>query len=165
MEAKYEYRRNLPHYQPDDKIFFVTFCTHQRWTLPERVRGLVVDTCVFGHGKLFRLFAVVVMPDHVHLALAPLKAPDGPTSMIKILQTIKSTSAHRINKALKLKGRVWQEESFDRALRNEESLDEKLLYMMANPVRAGLVRNPLDYPWLWRECDLRTGEDARASTV
>ena len=62
------------------------------------------------------------------------------------MQAIKGASAHGINKLLNRRGKVWQEESFDRALRKEEQFEEKVYYMLENPVRAGLVSNPLDYP-------------------
>ncbi|MGO8985110.1 MAG: transposase [Terriglobales bacterium] len=146
----YEYRRRLPHLQPDFKIIFVMFCTYLRWTLPPTARTIVVDTCLAGDGLKFNLWGLVVMPDHVHLAFTPIYLPQGPVPIAEIMQAIKGTSAHRINKLLSRRGRVWQEESFDRALRNEEHLTEKLYYMLGNPVRAALVVNPLDYPWLWR---------------
>jgi putative transposase len=146
----YEYRRRLPHFQPDFKIIFITFCTYLRWTLPADARTIVVDTCVAGNGLKFDLFGLVVMPDHVHLALVPFCGSEGPIPMAEIMQAIKGTSAQRINKLLNRRGRVWQEESFDRALRTEEQVQEKLFYMLENPVRAGLVSNPLGYPWIWR---------------
>jgi len=90
------------------------------------------------------------MPDHVHLALVPLCLSRGPVPIAEITQAIKGASARRINKLLNRRGRVWQEESFDRALRKEEQFQEKLYYMLENPVRAGLAGNPLDYPWIWR---------------
>jgi putative transposase len=151
MHQKYEYRRRLPHYQPDDKIFFITFCTHRRWKLPPRARDIVLQTCRRGDGLLFELLGVVVMPDHVHLALVPLSGSEGTVSLPRIMQAIKGSSAHAINKDLGLHGPVWQQESFDRALRREEQFQEKLDYMIGNPVRAGLVRDPLAYPWLWRK--------------
>jgi hypothetical protein len=77
--------------------------------------------------------------------------------MAEIMQAIKGASAHRINKFLNRRGIVWQEESFDRALRKEEHVQEKLFYMLENPVRAGLVRNPLDYPWIWRRVSTTVG--------
>ena len=80
------------------------------------------------------MHAVVVMPDHVHLLLEPLSDAEGPISIPEIMQAVKSTSAHRINKLLKRSGPVWQEESFDRALRSEQSADEAIIYMMGNPV-------------------------------
>jgi REP element-mobilizing transposase RayT len=103
-----------------------------------------------GNGLKFDLYGVVVMPDHVHLALTALARPEGTIPLADILQTIKGASAHRINRLMGRRGRVWQEESFDRALRREEQFEAKLWYMLGNPVRAGLVSNPLDYPWLWR---------------
>jgi REP element-mobilizing transposase RayT len=159
MNRKYEYRRKRPHYQPNYKVFFITFSTYGRWILPEPVRGIVIDTCLAGNGKKFRLYGLVVMPDHVHLVLAPLADANGPVSIAEIMQVIKGASAHRINRALSRKGKVWEEESFDRALRREERIDVKIEYMLGNPVAAGLVRNPLEYRWLWRE----TGEFQDAS--
>jgi putative transposase len=105
---------------------------------------------VAGNGLKFDLYGLVVMPDHVHLAFVPVCGSRGPVPMAEIMQGIKGASAHRINKLLNRRGKVWQEESFDRALRTEEQFREKLYYMLENPVRAGLVKNPLDYPWIWR---------------
>jgi putative transposase len=110
-----------------------------------------METCLAGNGKKFHLYGLVVMPDHVHLVLAPLADTQGAISIAEIMQAIKSTSAHRINRALGRKGRVWEEESFDRALRREESIADKIDYMMGNPVAAGLVQNPLEYRWMWRD--------------
>jgi REP element-mobilizing transposase RayT len=111
------------------------------------------------------------MPDHVHLLLTPLLKDGRTISIPEITQSLKSVSSHRINKALGRHGSVWQEESFDRALRHEEAADAKILYMLGNPVCAGLVANPMDYRWLWRNTNgpehiglACTGEGARAST-
>jgi len=151
MQRKYEYWRKLPHYQPDNKAFFVTFATHSRWVLPEAVRQIVIDTCLAGNGKKFRLYGIVVMPDHVHLVMSPLADADGPISIAEIMQAIKGASENVINKALGRKGKVWEEESFDRAIRREERIGDKLDYILGNPVAAGLVNNPLEYRWLWRD--------------
>jgi hypothetical protein len=66
------------------------------------------------------------------------------------MHAIKSESAHWINKALERKAEVWQEESFDHVLRGDESVASKMAYVLENPVRAGLVKNPVEYRWLWR---------------
>src|ERR1700759_864739 len=89
------------------------------------------------------------MPDHVHLVLTPFEDEDGLISLPEILQEIKSVSAHRINKYLGRKGSLWQQESFDRAMREVENTLGKLEYVLGNPVRAGLVNDPFDYRWLW----------------
>ena len=90
------------------------------------------------------------MPDHVHLVLTPFTDADGPVSLPEILQRIKSASAHLINKALDRRGKVWQDESFDRALRRDEEISAYVEYLLGNPARAGLVMNPLHYRWMWR---------------
>jgi hypothetical protein len=74
---------------------------------------------------------------------------NGSISIPEITRTIKSESAHQINTALARRGRVWQDESFDHVLRGDESLRKKALYILENPVRAGLVRSAREYRWLW----------------
>ena len=139
----------LPHHQWKGKVFFITFCTYHRQYLTSGSREIVLHTCLAGNGKLFLLHAVVIMPDHVHLALSPMTDEQGEIPIPRILQAIKSASAHRINKYLGRKGRVWQDESFDRAVRSVENLRGKIEYIAGNPVRAGLVSDPADYRWLW----------------
>lgn len=160
MLRKYAYRRKLPHYQSIGKTYFITFSTRNREVLPPHARDLILETCLTGNGKQYQLEAVVVMPDHAHQVLTPLEDENGAISLPEILQEIKSVSAHRINKYLGRKGSWWQQESFDRAMREVENTRGKLEYVLANPVRAGLVSNPRDYRWLWTAS---TGEGARAS--
>jgi putative transposase len=149
MLRRYEYRRRLPHYQSDYKALFVTFNTYCRWILPESARAIVFEACLYGNRKRFNLHGLVVMPDHVHLVFTPLRDNNGPFSVADIMQAIKSASAHRINQALRRRGYVWQQESFDRVLRREESIEMKVEYVLENPVRAGLVDLRWRYPWLW----------------
>ncbi len=105
------------------------------------MRQIVIDTCIAGNGKKFQLYAVVVMPDHVHIVLVPRYDADGSFTIAEIMQAIKAASAHRINKVLGRKGKVWEEESFDRALRREESIEAKIHYILDNPVGVGLAKN------------------------
>ena len=48
---------------------------------------------------------------------------------------------------LQMKGRAWQDGFFDHLLRNGESYGEKWNYVRMNPVRAGLVAHPEDWPY------------------
>jgi REP element-mobilizing transposase RayT len=93
------------------------------------------------------------MPDHVHMIFTPLVdfGAMEVCSLAGIMDAIKGASAHRVNKALIRQGRLWQAESFDHVLRSSENLDAKIIYVLENPVRAGLVREWMDYPWLWRK--------------
>ena len=152
---RYEYRRRLPHYQRDDRPLFVTFRTSSRFALSPEARRLVLQHCFHDNGKTIHLHAVVIMPDHVHLLLLLLRDEnDRPFAMVDILQCLKSTTAHRINRLLRTSGPVWEEESFDHVLRSDESLREKCEYIRQNPVKAGLVARPEDYRWLWIEPEL-----------
>lgn len=92
------------------------------------------------------------MPDHVHMILTPRVDLEHNEiyALPKILRSIKGFSARKINSRLRVRA-TWQEESFDRVLPSSESLDAKIAYVLANPVRKGLVRMPQEYPWLWRK--------------
>ncbi len=91
------------------------------------------------------------MPDHVHMALTPLtnEYTRQTWALADIMGPMKGASSHAVNKLLGRKGTVWQEESFDRVLRSNEDVNEKLSYILHNPVRAGLVKRAREYPWLW----------------
>src|SRR5579864_1704828 len=151
LTRMYEYRRKLPHYQKPGKAVFVTFCKNYRGEpFPDEARDAVLQCCLRGNGDRFRLHAVVVMPEHVHLLLTPLCDEDGwPCGLAAILKSIKGASARAVNKLLSTSGPVWQEESFDHVLRSHESLKEKLEYIRQNPVRRKLVDRPENYRWLW----------------
>lgn len=151
MQRNYAYRRKLPHYQWIDKTYFITFNTKNRQILTPHSRTLVLETCIAGHGKRYELHAAVIMPDHVHLLLTPLYDTNGEISLPEILQEIKSVSAHKVNRYLGRHGRLWQEESFDRAMREVDNVRAKIDYIMGNPLRDGLAANPYQYQWFWRE--------------
>jgi REP-associated tyrosine transposase len=117
----------------------------------EHVRSIVLDCCLHDNGEKFDLRVAVVMPDHVHMIFTPLVDNQAMEvcSLAKIMDAIKGASAHKVNKLLGRKGRVWQPESFDHVLRSSESLDAKVQYLLENPVRLGLVNEWTQYPWLW----------------
>lgn len=146
------YRRNLPHIQKAYSRHFITFVTKHRVVLPEWARTIVLNSCIHGHGVKYNLYIAVVMPDHVHLILTPLT--DVKKQAIwpfhKIMRSIKSFSARQINAKLGTES-LWQDESFDHVLRSSESLDSKIAYILANPVRKGLVNLPEGYLWMWRK--------------
>lgn len=85
----------------------------------------------------YELDCHVVMPNHVHLIVRPLHPDVQPLE--KILESWKSYSARRINAALHQSGNLWQEESYDRIIRNEEHLWRVIQYIGSNPTKAGLA--------------------------
>ena len=114
---KYEYRRNLPHFEVWDREHFITFDTYLRWELPPAARDIVLKHCLHDNGAKMRLHAAVVMPDHVHMIFLPLENENGETfSFEEIVGSIKGASSHTVNKALQRSGTVWQDESFDHVI-------------------------------------------------
>jgi len=152
LERNYSYRRRLPHFQKHGAPVFVTFAKLMRGPFTSDACALVFKHCRHDHNKKYLLHAVVVMPDHVHLLLRPLPDESGwPYSLPLILKSLKGASARSVNKVMGTEGPVWQDESFDHVLRNDENIREKMEYIRQNPVRKGLVTKPGDYPWLWIE--------------
>jgi len=87
--------------------------------------------------------AWVLMPDHLHWLIGLSENVDLP----HIMMCVKGRSAHQINKHLKKKDKVWQKAFYDRALRKEDDLRNIAGYIVANPLRAGLVQDIREYPF------------------
>ena len=82
------------------------------------------------------------MPDHVHLLLEGLSpTSDLPRLIAKWKQ--KTGYVHSRSTGVVL----WQGGFFDHVLREEEDRDALVRYMIANPIRAGLVLDVRDYPY------------------
>jgi REP element-mobilizing transposase RayT len=149
QRPKCEYHRRLPHYQTASGALFMTFRTFGL-ILSDRARDLVLRHCLYDHGKRIQLSAAVVMPTHVHLLFWALRDQAGwPFPLVDIMQSLKGSSAHTLNKLWHRSGPVWDEESLDHVPRTNESWEQKREYIRQNPVKAGLVKRPEDYPWLW----------------
>ena len=152
LERMYEYHRKLPHYQKAARALSITFCKGSRTPFASEARDAILQHRLHDNGKRYDLHAAVVMPDHLHLLLTPLRDETGwPYSLPTILKLLKGTSARTVNKLSGSHGPVWQEESFDHVLRSQESFEKKLEYLRLNPIRRGLVNRPEDYRWLWIE--------------
>jgi REP element-mobilizing transposase RayT len=95
------------------------------------------------HDGLVASLAWVVMPDHFHW-LFELKAG----SLNELMKRVRGRSAIEINRAKGTEGRVWQKGYHDRAVRYDDDVIAIARYIIANPLRAGIVRRVGDYP-LW----------------
>ncbi len=174
------YRRNLPHWQPEGKVLFLTWSLHgsvplhvirevskqakdilgksfveidrrldqgktgPTWLKDPDIAASVVKSLERGTRELkcFDLFAYVVMSNHVHVLIQP-RVP-----LRRITNGIKGFSARKANKILGRTGQpFWREESFDHWVRNEEEFHRIKSYIEHNPVTAGLVERPEDWPW------------------
>jgi len=142
-------RRNLPHWRFPGSVYFVTFRL-KAGQLAENERYIVLDAVKHFHRLKYWITAAVVMPDHVHLLLQPVVTESGVDfSLSKILQGIKGFSAREINRGRKAKGHVWQDESYDRIVRDYAEFLEKWNYIRHNPTKDELCEAPEDYAFLW----------------
>ena len=142
-------RRNLPHWQLPGSTYFVSFRLKSGIMLEDE-RRMVLEAIKYYHQIKYWVTAAVVMPDHVHLLLKPASNNSGADySLSKILQGIKGFSAWEINQARRTKGAIWQMESYDRIVRDQDEYLEKWQYIRLNPVKTGLCHSPEEYLFLW----------------
>ena len=84
----------------------------------------------------------VVMPDHIHMLLQL-----GDTRLSQVVKKMKAQSARKLNREIGRTGRFWAPGFHDHALRKEGDLRGVARYIVANPLRAGLVQRVADYPY------------------
>ncbi len=114
------------------------------------VIGSIQKGVDLGH---YELGAYVVMANHVHLLIRPAIAPH------RLLKSLKGSTAREANRLLGRTGEpFWQKESYDHWVRNQSEFERIRMYIESNPVKAGLVRNPRDYPW--SSAGVETSRDA-----
>ncbi len=108
-----------------------------------RVAGMVEKALLYFDAVRYRLHAWVVMPNHVHALFTPEKG----FTLSSILHSWKSFTTKEANRILSRHGQFWQEEYFDRYVRNEEHYWTAVDYIEMNPVEAGLCARKEDWPF------------------
>ena len=148
-------KRYLPHFERPWSKYAITFATRNRRALSERARDIVLESLLRWNAVRYELYAACILPDHVHLLIEPMVEGEDDNgnsvfySLTKILHSIKSFTANRINKIDNVRGAVWETESFDRLIRSESDLQEKFQYITRNPWDAGVAKREKDYRWVW----------------
>ncbi|MGA7794192.1 MAG: transposase [Candidatus Acidiferrales bacterium] len=170
------YIRNLPHWHPPETDLFITWRlfgslprqtpppkatsspgaafvhydhildvarTGPLWLKDPRIAESILASLKNGHDrKLFNLRAYAVMANHIHVLLMPI-AP-----LAKLTQLVKGATARQANLILSRTGtRFWQDESFDHWVRDPAEGQKIRSYIERNPVAAGFVARPEDWPW------------------
>ncbi|MCJ1887640.1 transposase [Pseudomonas sp. LA21] len=134
-------RVSLPH-----TAYLITSITQKRqFFFSDFAAGCAAARC-FEDQELLngcRMLAWVLMPDHVHWLIQ--LGPDP--HLESLVNRLKSASARLANRSLGRRGPLWASAFHDRALRREEDLRAIARYLVANPIRAGLVRSVGDYPF------------------
>ncbi|MEP6923370.1 MAG: transposase [Pyrinomonadaceae bacterium] len=109
--------------------------------LNPEIAAIVQNALLFHDNSLYRLSAWIIMPNHVHLLLTP----NAGVALSRILHSLKSFTSNKVNQMLGRKGKLWQEESFDRYIRNREHYEKTITYIENNPVKARLCERPSDW--------------------
>jgi putative transposase len=122
-------------------IYFVTICCEKRGSnqlCREDMSKVLFDTArIYHEGGRWNLNLLLLMPDHLH-ALIGIDGRDSLSQLIRDYKRITAKLAHV----------QWQRNFFDHRLRHDESLAEKFAYTCQNPVRAGLLQDESEWPYV-----------------
>jgi len=131
-------------YSEPGRPYLITTVTHLRVPVFYdfyAARALVDEFRYLHDSGFVESLAWVVMPDHLHWLLIP-----HTRSVSSVIQQLKGRSASRVHKLQDKSGPLWQKGFHDRALRKHEDIQSVARYIVANPLRAGIVRRVGDYP-------------------
>ena len=126
-------------YSEAGQVYLVTAVTRQRIPVFRdffAARTLVQALRLEQAERRAQTLAYVVMPDHLHWLL---QLGEGRT-LSAVVGAVKSVTAHRVGTP------IWQPGFHDHAMRREEDVRRAARYLVANPLRAGLVIRAGDYP-------------------
>jgi putative transposase len=131
-------------YADPTAICSLTICTLNRAPLfaDHGLAGICRDVLAERAGECrVALLAYCIMPDHVHILASPTA-----TSLIEFVRQVKSVSTRALwHKGVA--GRIWQARFYDHFLRRDEDVETVRRYILANPMRKGLVATADEYPF------------------
>ena len=155
------HRRNLPHLNLQQATYFVSWRVRDGVVhLSESERKITMDALLHFDDVRCRVYACVVMPDHVHWIVRPFEA----YALKDLIRSVKTFSAKAINATRQSAGRFWDAEDFDHIIRDDRYASELVRYVTMNPVNAGLCNRPFDYAWTFVHDDVLDA-DGKAMTL
>jgi REP-associated tyrosine transposase len=125
--------------------YFLTICTFQRqkhFVREELIENVRLTFLRTASEHQFAIPAYCFMPDHIHI-LAEGRADCA--NLCGFINTAKQRSAYVARSWIP--GKLWQSGYFERVLREDDDAYAVAKYIVQNPVRAGLSRSPVDYPF------------------
>jgi putative transposase len=125
--------------------YFLTMCTHERaryFVDAQHVELVAAQFQRVSRDQAFAVIAYCFMPDHVHLLV---EGERDDANLKRFTKSAKQYSGFYFRQRTGLF--LWQRYGYERVLRNDEATPAVVRYTIANPVRAGLVRSPVDYPF------------------
>jgi len=146
-EGLVKYHRRMPHWRLSGSVYFVTWrLAPSQVELSAEERGVIMAALRHFDGRRYELYAGVVMDDHVHALVKPLED----YRLQKLVHSWKSFTAHELRRDSSNK--LWQEEYFDRIVRDEKEFLDKAQYILNNPLNRWPEME--EYPWVWVKQDL-----------
>lgn len=140
--------RSFPHATSSGQAFLTmdrlldTAVTGPLYLRQPEIANLVVEAIRYRDPGHCRLHSFVVMPNHVHILITP----QVPVSTL--MQSLKRYTAREGDRMLRLTGQpFWQDESYDRLVRDQVEFARIANYIEHNPVSAGLAAAPERFPW------------------
>ena len=136
-------------YSNPNYVYFLTICARhlsEPFCNTELADEVVDSLHYIRKDKSISLYCYCLMPDHLHMVISPSHTSG---SVSNIIQRFKSFTT-KIGWKYGVKGKLWQKSFYDHIIRKEEDLNKICEYILANPVRKGLVAGPDD----WRYSDL-----------
>lgn len=104
--------------------------------------ALVQDNWLHFDGDRYRMLAWVVMPNHVHVMVEIWQIPQS-----QLVKDWKGFASRGINRLCNRRGKLWQDDYWDRYIRDEAHCRRVIQYIESNPVKAGLVKSPEEWPF------------------
>lgn len=146
MAKGHAHRLRRGRYSETGRIYLITSTCYQRARLFHDYRsGRCVVHAFMAVEDDAATLCYTIMPDHIHW-LMQLK---GNTDLSAVVQKMKSLATRNLRETgLCRADRVWTAGFHDRALRKEQDLKAAARYVVANPLRGGVVRSLRNYP-LW----------------
>ena len=126
--------------------YSLTYCTdwrHRWFEHPAAVELVRRQFLRVAENERFAIVVYCFMPDHVHMLVQGLADDSNGKQFIT---KSKQCSAHAY--AEQFNAKLWQPFGFEHVLRDDEKMPVAAKYILENPVRAGLVKTVLEYPFL-----------------
>ena len=106
------------------------------------IADLVVESIRHRHWTEYDLHRFVVMPNHVHILVTPIEP------VCRFMHSLKRFTAREANRRLGRTGQpFWQDESYDRLIRDDLEFESVARYIERNPVDAGIVTEEAQFRW------------------
>lgn len=131
-------------------VYFLTICARHKVGADRRVcpfedkrlANQIIESLIYRWKRAdISLYCYCLMPDHLHIAVSPKDSKNLST----IIKEFKTYTTQIGWKYVGIKGKLWQKGYYDHIARRQEDLVSICRYILANPVRKGLVEDAEDW--------------------